>query len=203
MTESIWQFFLGISGIWHVGFLGVIAFVETLFPPFPGDVLYIALSGLGFSRDIPALFLLIPGFIGCFASTVILDFMGRSSKLEKLEALIIKASGKNGFERAKGILSRHGSWILIFSRFIPGIRSLLVVVAASTGMKKSSVLTYSTVSIVVWYALMVGAGYVIGAELDKATDFMGELTAVLLIATLAVVLIGGIIFLIRMKRSKE
>ncbi len=199
MTETIWQFFLGISNIWHACLLGVIAFVETLFPPFPGDVLYIALSGLGFSRDIPALLLLFPGFLGCMASTFILDSMGRSSKLEKLEALVIKASGKNGFERARKLLSKHGSWILIFSRFIPGIRSLLVVVAASSGMKKSSVITYSSISVVFWYALMVGAGYVLGAELDKATDFMGELTALLLMAILAAVLIGGAILLIRMK----
>ena len=199
MTETIWQFFLGISNIWHASLLGVIAFVETLFPPFPGDVLYIALSGLGFSRDIPALLLLIPGFLGCMASTFILDSMGRSSKLEKMEALVIKASGKNGFERARKLLSKHGSWILIFSRFIPGIRSLLVVVAASSGMKKSSVIAYSSLSVVVWYSLMVGAGFVLGAELDKATDFMGELTALLLMAILAAVLIGGAILLIRMK----
>lgn len=203
MTEAIWQFFLGISSGWHSIFLGLIAFVETLFPPFPGDVLYIALSGLGASRGIPVFILWLPGFLGCMASTLILDAMGRSAKLEKLESLIIRASGKNGFERSKRLLTSHGAWILIFSRFIPGIRSLLIIAAASSGMKKSSVLVYASFSIVLWYALMVIAGVILGAELNRATDFMAELTAVLLMATLAAVIIGGVIVTIRIRRGEK
>ncbi|MCK5133826.1 MAG: hypothetical protein KAR40_16955 [Candidatus Sabulitectum sp.] len=203
MTETIWQFFLGIGDVWHSIFMGLIAFVETLFPPFPGDILYIALSGLGVSRDIPIYFLWLPGFLGCMASTLILDSMGRSSKMEKLESLIIRASGKNGFERSKRLLAGHGAWILIFSRFIPGIRSLLVVVAASTGMKKSSVLACTSFSVILWYALMVLAGIILGAELDRAANFMAELTAVLLMVTLAAVVVGGTIMIVRMKRGEK
>ena len=203
MTETIWHFFLSISDVWHTVFMGLIAFVETLFPPFPGDVLYIALSGLGASRDIPVVILFLPGFLGCMASSLILDSMGRSSKLEKLESLIIKASGKNGFEKSKRLLATHGAWVLIFSRFIPGVRSLLVVVAASSGMKKSSVLAYTSFSVILWYGLMVFAGKILGAELDRATDFMAELTAVLLMVTLSAVIIGGTIVFIRMKRGEK
>lgn len=203
MTETIWQFFLGISNLWHGAFMGVISFVETLFPPFPGDVLYIALSGLGVSRDIPVLLLWIPGFLGCMASTLILDSMGRSSKLEKMESLVIRASGKNGFERAKRLLASHGAWMLIFSRFIPGIRSLLVVAAASSGMKKSAVLAYTSISVIVWYMLMVFAGMIVGAELDRATDFMAELTAVLLMVTLIAVILGGVVITVRMRRGDK
>ncbi|MCD4708347.1 MAG: hypothetical protein K8S62_11500 [Candidatus Sabulitectum sp.] len=201
MTETVWQFFLGISNLWHGIFMGVIAFAETLFPPFPGDVLYIALSGLGISRNIPVFLLWFPGFVGCMASTLLLDSMGRSPKLERLESLIIRASGKNGFERSKRLLASHGGWVLIFSRFIPGIRSLLVVVAASTGMKKSSVLAYTSFSVVLWYALMVLAGVILGAELDRATDFMAELTAVLLMVTLTAVIVGAVIITVRMRKG--
>lgn len=201
MIDAIWQFFLGIGDIWHTILMGVIAFIETLFPPFPGDVLYIALSGLGASRDIPLIWLWFSGFAGCLVSTFLLDSMGRSSKLEKMESLIIKASGKNGFERAKRLLARYGVWMLILSRFIPGIRSILVVVAASVGMKRTSVITYSSVSIVMWYTLMVAAGVVLGAELDRATSFMTELTAALLMVSLAALIIGGIVIVTRMRKT--
>ncbi len=202
MTEAIWLFFLDIGNSSHAALLGVISFVETLFPPFPGDVLYIALSGLGASRHIPLVLLWLPGFIGCFASTFLLDSMGRSRKLEKMELLIIRSSGKNGFLRAKRILAERGSWILIFSRFIPGIRSLLVIAAASSGMKKSTVFACTSLSIALWYALLVFAGTVIGTELEGASDFMTELTAILLMISIAVVIISVIIFLVRMKRSE-
>ncbi len=202
MTETIWQFFMGIGNIWYSVFMGLIAFVETLFPPFPGDVLYIAISGLGASRNIPVLVLWLPGFLGCVVSTFILDSMGRSSKLEKLESLIIRTSGKHGFERAKRLLARHGAWMLLLSRFIPGVRSLLVVAAASSGMKKSSVLAYASFSAVLWYALMVAAGVILGAELNRAVDFMVELNTVLLTIILIAVVIVGVVVLVRMKRKE-
>lgn len=203
MIETIWQFFMGIGNVWYSVFMGLIAFVETLFPPFPGDVLYIAISGLGVNRNIPVFVLWLPGFLGCVASTFILDSMGRSSKLEKLESLIIRTSGKHGFEKSKRLLARHGIWMLILSRFIPGVRSLLVVVAASSGMKKSSVLAYASLSAAFWYVLMVLAGVILGAELNLATDFMAKLTTVLLMATLAVVVIGGVVIIFRMKKRDE
>ncbi|MCK5841496.1 MAG: VTT domain-containing protein [Candidatus Sabulitectum sp.] len=203
MTETIWQFFMGIGNVWYSVFMGLIAFVETLFPPFPGDVLYIAISGLGVSRNIPVLVLWLPGFLGCVVSTFILDSMGRSSKLEKLESLIIRTSGKHGFERSKRLLARHGVWMLILSRFVPGVRSLLVVAAASSGMKKSSVLAYASLSAAFWYVLMVLAGVVLGAELNLAADFMAKLTTVLLMATLTAVVIGGVVIIFRMKKRDE
>ncbi len=202
MTETIWQFFLNINGAWHSVFLGLTAFIETLFPPFPGDILYIALSGLGTARGVPAYLLWLPGFLGCMTSTLVLYSMGRSSKLEKLELVIVKASGRNGLERSKKLLARHGVWLLIFSRFIPGIRSLLVVAAASTDMKKYSVLVSTAFSVILWYGLMVFAGTVLGVELDSASEFMSELSTVLLMVVLVAVIAGGAIFFFRMKRYR-
>jgi membrane protein DedA with SNARE-associated domain len=199
MTEAVWQFFMRFSGLWHEVFLGITAMVETLFPPFPGDVLYIALSGLGISRGIPVILLWIPGFIGCFISTLLLDSIGRSPSLEKVETLLIKTSGKRGYERAKRLLANHGSWIILFSRFIPGVRSILVVMAASSGMKRSSLLAYGSVSIAFWYALLVCAGTVLGSELSHAAGFMAELSSWLLIMSVSAVIAGAVIMLIRLK----
>ena len=203
MTEAVWQFFQGVSTGWHSVFMGLLAFIETLFPPFPGDILYIAMSGLGAARDIPVVMLWIPGFLGCMVSTLLLYRVGTSPELEKLESLIVRTSGKNGWNRSKRLLARHGAWLLVFSRFIPGIRSLLVVAAASSGMKKSSVLGFTAFSVVFWYGLLVTAGTILGAELSSASDFMSDLTAVLLIAVLAAVVAGGAVFLVRLRRQRK
>jgi len=203
VTEIVWQFFQGVSTAWHSVFMGLLAFVETLFPPFPGDVLYIAMSGLGAARGISAVLLWLPGFLGCMVSTLLLYSVGRSPELEKLESLIVRTSGKNGWDRSKKLLASHGAWLLVFSRFIPGIRSLLVVVAASSGMKKSLVLSYTAFSVVVWYGLLVTAGTILGAELGRASEFMSDLTAVLVIAVLVAVVTGGIVFLVRLKRQNR
>jgi membrane protein DedA with SNARE-associated domain len=137
------------------------------------------------------------------ASTLVLYSMGRSSKLEKLESLIIKASGKNGFRRSRRLLEKHGVWLLVFSRFVPGIRSLLVIAAASTDMKKKSVLASAGLSVVLWYGLMVFAGTVLGAGINRASEFMSELTEILVVAVLAVLAAGVAVFLFRLRRCGE
>lgn len=203
MIEYIWDFFLGISNTSYSFSLGCVAFIETLFPPFPGDVLYIALSGLGFTRNMMAIFLIIPGILGCLLGTILLDFIGRTSKIEQLESYIVSHSGKNGYQRAKKMINRYGKWILIGSRFIPGIRSLLVIVASSSGLGKKQVILYTTISTVAWYGLMTTAGFLLGAELAKATGFIRELTGLVLLILFATALVFGCITVIKMWKGKK
>ncbi len=203
MVEFVWDFFLGISNSTYSFFLGCIAFIETLFPPFPGDVLYVALTGLGFTRNISSYALVIPGILGCFLGTIVLDFIGRTSKIERLESMVVRTSGKNGYQRAKQMINKYGKWILIASRFIPGVRSLLVIVASSSGLGKKEVILYTTISTVVWYGLMTGAGFILGAELDKATGFIQELTTFVLMILFVIALIMGSFVAIKMWKGKK
>ena len=202
MTQAVWDFISGFGEIWYPLFLGVTAMVETLFPPFPGDVIYIALAGLGTRSGVSWPLLWAPGFAGCFASTLILDRMGRSSRLEKLERLITGSSRRNGMERASGIISRHGPWIITASRFIPGIRSILVIAAASSGMKRSSVLFYAGLSASLWYLLMVMAGHFAGEGIESAERFMADLSIWLLAGAATMVLLGAGMLFFKLRRTE-
>lgn len=199
MIHSIWQFVTGFGEVWYPLLLGAAALVETLFPPFPGDVLYIALSGLGIREGIPELILWAPGFVGCFISTIVLDAMGRSRRLEKLERVITGTSRRHGMEKAKRILAKRGPWIIAASRFIPGIRSLLVIAAAASGMKRSAVLIYAGLSAAVWYLLMVAAGGIAGAGIASAEKFMADLTVWLWTAVVTTLILGALFLLLRLK----
>jgi len=203
MIDSVWQFITGFSESWYPLLLGATAMVETVFPPFPGDVVYIALSGLGIGQGVSRLLLWAPGFAGCFVSTILLDAMGRSSRLEKLERIIIGSSRSNGMDRARRIIEKRGPWILGVSRFIPGIRSILVIAASSSGMKRSSVLLYAGLSAAMWYFLMVAAGEVAGSGIASAEKFMADLTKWIWAAILLTMAIGAVVLLLRLKGTKK
>lgn len=203
MIQPVWEFLSAIGDGWYPLFLGLTALVETLFPPFPGDVVYIALTGLGWSAEVSPFLLWFPGFAGCFFSTLLLDHLGRSSGLEKLEKLVIGSSRKNGLERAKGIIARRGPWVLTASRFVPGIRSLLVIAAASSGMKRSSVVTYASISAGIWYAVMTAAGYFAGTTLNDANRFMKGFSSILWMVLAAAILSGVFLMLFRLRREER
>jgi membrane protein DedA with SNARE-associated domain len=201
MISSLWGFVSGFGEAWYPLFLGVTAMVETLFPPFPGDVVFVALSGLGIQNGVSRLLLWIPGFTGCFISTIVLDSMGRSSRLEKLERVITGSAKNNGMERAKKMLADRGPWIIAFSRFIPGIRSILVIAGAASGMKRSAVLFYSGLSAAAWYLLLVIASGLIGSGIAGAREFMSSLTQWLWAASILALVIGGVVLVCRLKQS--
>ncbi len=199
MLESLWNLITGFGEGWYPILLGATALVETLFPPFPGDVIYIALAGLALRSGVPVFLLWVPGFAGCFISTVMLDSMGRSSRLEKLERMITGARGGRSMARARKLLAGRGPWIISMSRFIPGIRSILVVAAASSGMSRRAVLGYAGASAALWYGVMAAAGSIAGAGIESAEAFMAEFSSWLWGLLAGAVVIGGAVLLVKVK----
>jgi membrane protein DedA with SNARE-associated domain len=62
--------------------------------------------------------------------------------------------------------------ILMGSRFIPGIRSLLVLVAGSSGMNFARAMTAAGVSALVWYGMLSIVSMFIGDNIHNVQAFM-------------------------------
>lgn len=174
MNGDSWQQLINGLDAWtSVPVLTLTAFVETVFPPFPGDVLYISAGSLLRSAGFPALLLWIPGFAGCALATLLLETAGRGSGFRWIERLVLKGSmGERGISRARSLLARHGAWALFLSRFIPGIRSLLVVAASWSGMGRAAVLIPSLLSAALWYGILSVLAVILGSSIGAARDFM-------------------------------
>jgi membrane protein DedA with SNARE-associated domain len=167
--------------------LAAIAFVETLFPPFPGDVLFVAagswagsspaaLPGVALPSFLegPALNLVASaasGFAGCLAATVILLYAGRGMARSRTGGALARWVGRERIDRAERLFRKRGGVVLLGSRFIPGIRSVLVLVAGSSRMKISHALTWAGGSAVLWYSGLAVLGNVIGRNLVTAREF--------------------------------
>jgi len=204
MSGEAWQPFIdGLDAWTSVPVLTVTAFVETVFPPFPGDVLYISAGGLFCSTGFPPWLLWLPGFVGCSLATLLLEAAGRGAGFRWLERLVMSGSkGERGMARARSLLARHGAWALFLSRFLPGIRSLLVVAASWSGMRRSAVLVPSLLSAALWYGILSFLAVVLGANLGSAAAFMadyGHLSLILLGSAAALL---AVIRLTRGRRGK-
>lgn len=188
MTGDAWQHFIeGLDAWTSVPVLTLTAFVETIFPPFPGDVLYISAGGLFSSTGFPGWALWIPGFMGCALATLLLEAAGRGAGPRWIERLVLHGSkGESGMARARKLLARHGAWVLFVSRFIPGIRSILVVAASWSGMGRMAVLIPSLLSAALWYGLLSVLAVILGANMGAAAAFMADY------GRLSLITLGGI-----------
>lgn len=171
------EWFLGLlestpPGDWVVALLGVIALVETLFPPVPGDLLFVVTAGWARVGGSSAASMATAGFLGCMVSSVGLYVFGRTAGRAFTRGFLARRLGLQKVRRAEVLFRRHGPFALVASRFIPGVRSLLVVVAGASGMGPVRSTLAVSVSAAAWYALLTAAGVVAGDNMVTARAFL-------------------------------
>ncbi len=155
--ESLW---------WAVGLFFAAALVEMIFPPFPGDAVYffglvtLAANGASVVGAISAAclggtlgFILILWFGGAYGRKF---FMKRQSGLWSRESL----------ERVERWFTHWGGWVIIFGRFLAGVRSLVPLVAGIGSYPTTRGITFGAISVVIWNGLLAVVALVLGHNWD-------------------------------------
>lgn len=66
------------------------------------------------------------------------------------------------FDKTSDFFDKHGNMALVIGRFVPFVRTFITVVAGVTKMDRKRFFTWSAVGAVLWVALIVGAGALLG-----------------------------------------
>lgn len=161
-----------ISAMGETG-VGVLAFVETVFPPIPSEIV-LALAGYLAERGELS-------FIGVVATSTLGSVLG---------ALVLYALGAwFGEERAKWLMSRipmveladlnkasewfhnHGTGIIFFGRFIPIVRSLVSIPAGAQRMSLVPFIAFTALGSGIWNTALISAGYALGTQFEKVDGY--------------------------------
>ncbi|MCD4846890.1 MAG: DedA family protein [Candidatus Aegiribacteria sp.] len=161
-------------GIWAGPLLGIIAFIETLFPPLPGDVLFVVLAGWAMIGGLSLILAISFGVAGCFFASCILFFIGHAPGRKFVDGWLSRKVNPIRVEKAKLLIRKHGPVILAGSRFIPGVRSLLVLMAGTSGMRFTVAALPVAISAIAWYVILSIAGSILGNNLEAVEGFMRQ-----------------------------
>lgn len=144
-VQSIW---------WTFGFFFIAAITEMLFPPFPGDaVLFLGMITLQTS-EIPVARGVIAATLGGLAGFALLFWFGRS----KGRAFFIKRDkGIFSLERLHKVeawFKKWGALVIIFGRFLAGVRSAVPVVAGVGDYPVARTMIFGGISVLLWNVLL-------------------------------------------------
>ena len=137
-VESILNLALTHGAIWVYIFIFISGLLENIFPPYPGDTVTFVggyLSGTG-HLTFPLVFL--SSGLGCLSGALILYLIGKSKGRE----LFLRNKGKifdvAHLEKVEGWFRKYGEKVLILSRFLTGVRSVVALAAgvANVNAKK-------------------------------------------------------------------
>jgi membrane-associated protein len=186
-----------------LGLLGLTAATETIFPPFPGDLLFLIVAGWAMLGGSPLAGVIAVGFLGCVAASCFLYRIGSTAGRGFTKGYLSRRFDPEKVQRAERLFSRHGPAILVASRFIPGIRSVLVVVAGASGMSAAATLFPVALSAAVWYSLLSVGGRLVGANADAARAFMDSYERWIWLAVGVAAGIYALIVILRSRRDSK
>ena len=198
LLDSIFQY----GAVWVYAALFAVCLVENLFPPFPGDMFVLAAGGMvAVNRlmPVPTLLVIVGGGM---TSVMLLYLIGRRYGREYILRKNFRYFSAADVARMEGRLARWGWLILLFSRFIPGVRSVIAVAAGIGKYPQYRMAVLSTVSYVTFSGLLLLLSMKLVNNLDTVVRYIGLYNKIVW-PIIAVVVLAYVIFKYRRMRKNS
>ena len=201
MLEFLENLFIHVSPLMAYLVFLVSAYAENVLPPIPGDTVVVLSAYLVSTGQLD--------FWGVYFATTIgsvLGFLtmylighrfGRSFIYnKKYGARLFK---EDHILKVEKWFSRWGYWVIFANRFLSGTRSVISLFAGSFHLHPLPVILLSTLSALIWNALLLLAGVLLGKNWQTIGAVISRYNQIFIV--LLVVL--GIYLIIRFRRKRE
>lgn len=171
---QITEFLDGIfryGALWVYMVLFAACFIENVFPPFPGDSFIAAAGGLVALGRLDFVISMITILVGGISSVMVLYYFGINSGRKYFEKKNFKYFSVKDIAVMEKKLQKWGAYILVFSRFLVGIRSAVAVAAGIGRYPALLMLFYSTVSYFMFTVLILFLAIGAVNHLDAIKDY--------------------------------
>jgi membrane protein DedA with SNARE-associated domain len=180
------------------------AALENLFPPFPSDVVvafgsFVAARGTG-----AALGVFLSTWAGNVGGALLVYALGRRYGARRLERRLAGSMAEARDARLRSMFRRFGMPAVFVSRFVPGVRALVPVVAGALRLPVGRTITMIACASALWYGLITFVAFRVGADWPRLSALIGRYSSRAAIVGSAILLAGVLIWwLARRKQPQE
>ncbi|HEX2109378.1 MAG TPA: DedA family protein [Rubrobacteraceae bacterium] len=182
--------------------LAALMLLENLFPPIPSEAV-LPLAGFFVGRgELNFFAALVASTAGSLAGALVLYVVGKRGG----RPLVLNHGRKLGvseadLDRAEGWFDKYGNAVVLAARMVPIARSIVSLPAGVVEMPLGRFTLLTTLGSGTWNALLIGAGWLLGANWSRVTDFVGQVSNIVLVI-LVVAFVGLVVWWRRSKRRK-
>ena len=187
MTDWMTQFIES----WGYFGVGLLMFVETVFPPIPSEVI-MPLAGIHVAQQGGSLAgVIVAGTIGAMAGNILWFWIAWKLGLDRFEQFLVRygrilTMDHEEIERGRRLFHRYGGAFVGVGRVLPTIRSLISVPAGLVRMNVRSFLVYSSIGTFLWTMGLTIAGYLLGNRFDEIDRVIGPLSTAVILGCFAI-----------------
>jgi membrane protein DedA with SNARE-associated domain len=152
--------------------VALLAWLEYVFPPVPGDSTMLLACFLAGAGALPA----IPTVLVCFLGSVLgaMTAYAAGARLGRSYFFLRSSWARMELERLERWLTRFGPRLLAVNRFLPGIRGVFLYGAGIGRLPLRPVLIWSSLSNALWVALIAWAGTSLGSSWEDVQAVFGR-----------------------------
>lgn len=161
MIESIHQA-LVLHPWAGLALVALLAWLEYVFPPAPGDSVMLLACFLAGTGALPRIATLATCLAGSIAGALTAYALG--ARLGRSYFFLRSAWARHELDRLERGLTRFGARLLVINRFLPGIRGVFLYGAGIGRVPLREVAVYSSISNLFWVILVAWAGTSLGTS---------------------------------------
>lgn len=156
--------------------LGICAFIEYIFPPFPGDTICLLGAAAAASSSLSAAWIFASLTTGAIIGGVVAYRFGvwLDGHRDRWPKALQNDKAQAQLERLENWFERYGAASLAINRFSPAFRSLFFVAAGLSAVRLWQVVLFGGISAALWNAGILAVGMTIGANLDALEGFLAQ-----------------------------
>lgn len=164
-TEQLVDWIRTLSPLGIYGIFLLVAYLENIVPPVPGDVL-VVFGGYLAAEDIigffPLLLITTVASVAGFMSMYAIGFhWGDKIEQQGKKFWLMRFIDIKYFEKGRRWMHRWGQGIILANRFLAGTRSVISLTAGITKTSISPTMLSSFVSSVLWNFILLSAGWLV------------------------------------------
>ena len=200
--ETLKEFFFQVSPPFYLLFLFFSAFIENIFPPYPGDTAVVLGTYISHIRDIPLSWIILAIYLGNLTSASIMYFAGR--KVLRFYArhscfsYRVRLFDPYSILKVHHFFQKYGFYTVLFSRFSAGIRFFVSITAGMVRMPFFLFLIAFFIATTLWNSILVGLGYFLSLEWRNLLQILKYYSWMI-----TILLIGIFLFLYFRHRKKK
>ncbi len=182
-------------------FIGSI--IEYVFPPFPGDTVFLFGAFLAGRGLLPIWLVFLSGSLGSLAGSLSIYWLGRSKGRDYFIRKNFSFFSADKVRTLEDRFARWGGIIISANRFAPGFRPFFFVAAGIARMPLFSVAAYSIASIAAWNLGIFYLGYHVGQQWEEMKSFVRLYSTIVIAFITAVIIIYVVVRVIGERRKKN
>ncbi len=185
--------------------IAAVAAFENLVPPFPSDVVVAFGSFVVAQGDEGTMLgVFLSTWLGNVGGAMLVYALGRRYGAARLERRLAGKHAKSRDAKIRRLLKRYGMPAIFLSRFVPGVRAIVPVVAGALRLS----VTWTTVMVAsasaIWYGIITMIAFRVGSDWERLRGTIGQYsTAAAIVAAIILVLGFATWWLLRARNNTD